>query len=131
MTDASAPEVPRILLLAHGSRQPEWARPFEAVRASLRASRPGLSVELAYLESMQPTLRQALDDAGVAGCTQLHLIPLFLGAGGHLQRDIPQAVREAQQRHPRLAVHIAPAAGDSPEIVAALAGYALRWTERR
>ncbi len=116
---------PRLLLLAHGSRQPEWARPFEAVLAAVRASRPALQVELAYLESMQPSLAQALDAAGEAGCTQLHLVPLFLGAGGHLQRDIPQAVRDAQQRHPRLTVRVAAAAGDSPDIVSALAAYAL------
>uniref|UniRef100_E6PMP9 Putative Sirohydrochlorin cobaltochelatase CbiX n=1 Tax=mine drainage metagenome TaxID=410659 RepID=E6PMP9_9ZZZZ len=117
---------PRLLLLAHGSRQPEWARPFEAVLAAVRASRPELRVELAYLESMQPSLAQALLEAGAAGCTQLHLVPLFLGAGGHLQRDIPQAVRDAHLRHPQLTVRVAAAAGDSPDIVAALAAYALR-----
>jgi sirohydrochlorin cobaltochelatase len=116
---------PLLLLLAHGSRQPEWARPFEAVLAAVRASRPELDVQLAYLESMQPTLAQALNDAGAAGCRQLHLVPLFLGAGGHLQRDIPQAVAEAQARHPLLTVQVAAAAGYSTAIVAALAAYAL------
>ncbi len=116
----------RLLLLAHGSRQPEWAQPFQAVLAALRAARPDLDIELAYLESMQPSLPQALDDAGASGCALVHLVPLFLGAGGHLRRDIPHAVREAQARHPRLDVRIAAAAGDSPNIVAALAAYALR-----
>ena len=116
---------PLLLLLAHGSRQPEWARPFEAVLAAVRASRPELDVQLAYLESMQPSLTQALHDAGAAGCTQLHLVPLFLGAGGHLQRDIPQAVADAQTRHPQLTVRVAAAAGDSPDILTALAAYAM------
>ena len=122
----TAPTTTRLLLLAHGSRQPAWAQPFEAVLATLRANRPELDVALAYLESMQPSLPQALDAAGASGCTQVNLVPLFLGAGGHLQRDIPLAVREAQTRHPGLEVRVAPAAGDDPDIVAALAAYALR-----
>ncbi len=120
------PVPPHILLLAHGSRQPDWARPFEAVLASLRRARPDLSVELAYLEFMQPTLRAALDTAGAGGCRRLDIVPLFLGAGGHLQRDIPQTVREAQTRHPKMDVRIAPAAGECPNVIEALAAYALQ-----
>ncbi|MBW4048380.1 MAG: cobalamin biosynthesis protein CbiX [Proteobacteria bacterium] len=124
MTQTTIP--PRILLLAHGSRQADWARPFEAVLASLRRARPDLRVELAYLEFMQPTLRVALDTAGAGGCARLDIVPLFLGAGGHLQRDIPQAVREAQTRHPNMDVRIAPAAGECPNVIQALAAYALQ-----
>jgi sirohydrochlorin cobaltochelatase len=116
----------RLLLLAHGSRQTEWAQPFQAVLTALRTARPDLDIELAYLEFMQPSLPQALEDAGASGCARVHLVPLFLGAGGHLRRDIPLAVREAQARHPGLDVRIAAAVGDSPDIVAALAAYALR-----
>ena len=117
---------PRILLLAHGSRQTDWARPFELVLTSLRRTRPDLRVELAYLEFMQPTLRVALEEAGAGGCPHLDIVPLFLGAGGHLQRDIPQAVGEAQTRYPKMHVRIAPAAGECPQVIEALAAYALQ-----
>ena len=42
MTDATARE--GLLLFAHGARDPNWARPFEAVRARLRELAPGVEV---------------------------------------------------------------------------------------
>ena len=48
-----------IVLFAHGSRDPEWARPFEALAATL-SGKVDASVKLAYLELMQPSLEQAI-----------------------------------------------------------------------
>ncbi len=115
-----------ILLLAHGSREPEWAVPFASVRARIHRDHPTWTVHVAYLETMAPLLPEALDAAAVEGCALLHLIPLFLGAGGHLKRDIPRAVQEAEQRHPAMRIVVSPAAGESPELIEALAIYAAR-----
>lgn len=123
----STPIAPRwIVLLAHGSRQPAWARPFGAVLAQVRAARADCRVELAFLESMTPLLADALRAAARAGCRDLHLVPLLLGAGGHLRRDIPQAIATVAAEHPALRVHVAPAAGEQDGVIAALAAYAAR-----
>ena len=119
-----------LLLLAHGSRQPEWARPFEAVRDRVQQARPELAVRLAFLEIMQPSLRQALMDAGEHGYTQVQIAPLFLGAGGHLQRDIPQVAQAVQAQYPRLTIGIAAAAGEQAEVIEALARYAAQTLSR-
>ena len=119
-----------LLLLAHGSRQPEWARPFEAVRDRVQQARPELAVRLAFLEFMQPSLRQALMDAGEHGYTQVQIAPLFLGAGGHLQRDIPQVAQAVQAQYPRLTIGIAAAAGEQAEVIEALARYAAQTLSR-
>ena len=116
----------QILLLAHGSRQPAWAQPFEQVLQRIREEHPEIRVTLAFLEFMEPRLHDALDAAALHGCMQVHLIPLFLGTGGHLQRDVQAAVEAACLRHPGLQVTVAPAAGDDPGVVEALAAYALR-----
>lgn len=115
-----------LVLLAHGSRQPEWARPFEAVRDRVQAARPDLAVQLGFLEFMHPGLREALEEAGRRGFDQVRVVPLFLGLGGHLQRDIPRIAREVQALYPALQIDIAAPAGDSPEVLAALAAYAVR-----
>ena len=39
-----------IVLFAHGARDPEWARPFEAIRDRIRTARPECPIDLAYLE---------------------------------------------------------------------------------
>ena len=115
---------PWILLLAHGSRQPDWVTPFNAVLQQVRAARPDCRVELAFLESMAPLLPDALRAAAQAGCRELHLAPLLLGAGGHLRADIPRALDAVTREHPELRVHVAAAAGAHPDVIAALAAYA-------
>ena len=40
-----------LLLFAHGARDPNWARPFQAVADRVRAARPGVPVELAFLDA--------------------------------------------------------------------------------
>jgi sirohydrochlorin cobaltochelatase len=39
-----------LVLFAHGSRDPEWARPFERIAAILRERLPATAVGLAFLE---------------------------------------------------------------------------------
>ena len=45
-----ATEMDGALLVAHGSRDPAWSQPFEAVAQLLKAGRPGLAVELGFVE---------------------------------------------------------------------------------
>ncbi len=121
----SAAAPPRLLLLAHGSRQPQWAHPFERVLERLRAGRPGVDAELCFLESMSPRLSQALEACAAAGQLDLLVVPLFLGSGAHLVEDVARQVEAACDRHPGLRVRVMPAAGDSPLLWQALADYAL------
>ena len=122
---AGAHAAPRLLLLAHGSRRAEWARPFEAVLRELQGLRPDSDVRLCFLEAMHPLLPEALDAAALDACPRVRLVPLFLGTGAHLRDDVEREVRGAQARHPGLRVEVSPAAGDSPLVARALAGYAL------
>ncbi len=123
------PAPPRLLLLAHGSRRPQWAAPFEAVLATLRGMRPGIDVSLCFLESMQPSLGQALEQAAREGCEHLRLVPLFLGTGAHLERDVTQEVQRVRDLHPCMQVELLPAAGDSDLVTQALARHALQGLE--
>ncbi len=82
-----------LLLLAHGARDPSWAAPFEAVAQRIRSREPGLSVELGYLEFMAPGLVGAGDTLAGLGCGHVDVVPLFLGAGGHVRKDLPATRR--------------------------------------
>jgi sirohydrochlorin cobaltochelatase len=114
-----------LILFAHGARDPRWAAPFEAVAARVRAARPALPVRLAYLELMQPSLAEAGAALVAEGCTQLHVVPLFLGAGGHVRKDLPLLAEALRAAHPGLVVTLHPAAGELGAVHAALADAAL------
>jgi sirohydrochlorin cobaltochelatase len=115
-----------IVLFAHGARDPEWALPFEAIRDRVRVSRPGLHVELAYLEIMKPELAQAIGSLAAQGATNLTVFPVFMAQGGHLKQDVPLLVEDCRRRYPGTAIRLASAVGDVPEILDAIAAWIVR-----
>jgi len=93
-----------LILFAHGAREAAWAAPFEAVAARLRAQRPGVRVALAYLELMTPDLSGAAAALVQAGCTRVDIVPMFLGTGGHVRRDLPALVQTLRGLHRSIVV---------------------------
>lgn len=120
-----------LILFAHGARDPRWAAPFEAIAAAVRERSPALEVRLAYLELMTPDLAAAADDLAAHGVAQIDVLPLFLGTGGHLRRDLPPLVDAIAARHPDVTIRLHGAAGEAPAMIAAFADHALSLTQRQ
>ena len=114
-----------LLLFAHGARDAAWARPFEATAAQVLARSPGTPLQLAYLEFMAPDMAQAGAALAAQGCTQVTVLPLFLGAGGHVRRDVPALLSQLAQAHPQVQWRLADSVGAHPALVDALASIAL------
>lgn len=119
-----------LLLFAHGARDPRWAAPFEAVASCVlaegaKALSPAPQVVLGFLEFMQPDLAGAGARLVEGGCTAVDVVPLFLGAGGHVRKDLPLLMDALRARHPEVAWVLRPAIGEAPAVVAAMAAVAL------
>lgn len=114
-----------LLLFAHGARDPRWSLPFEAVVQKIHAHEPGLPVVLAFLEFMAPTLCEAGDQLAARGCSTVSVVPLFLGAGGHVRKDLPELLAELSRRHPDVTWTLTPAIGEADRVVQAMADAAL------
>lgn len=115
-----------IVLFAHGARDPEWARPFARIRSLLEQRSPETLVELAFLESMRPTLAEAMSALADRGAERVTVVPLFMAQGNHLRKDFPDVVRRACAVNPGLSVRIAPAIGDVDALLEAIAQWVLR-----
>lgn len=113
-----------LLLFAHGARDPAWAAPFDAVAQQLRTLRPEAEVRLAFLEFMVPTMAEAGAALVAAGCTRVEVLPLFLGAGGHVRKDVPGLLDALRAAHPGVAFTLRPAIGEHPAVIAAMAAAA-------
>jgi sirohydrochlorin cobaltochelatase len=113
-----------VILFAHGAREPKWAQPFESIRDRLRAS--GMTVELAFLEIMSPSLDEAAARLAKKGVGTVTIVPLFLAQGGHLKRDLPAMVEKIRKAHAKTDFRVTPALGEAPEIVAAIT----EWVQR-
>ena len=70
-----------LVLFAHGSRDPEWARPFERIAAVLAKKRSTWLVRLAYLELMRPSLDEALADLVAHQAKKIRVVRVCLGLG--------------------------------------------------
>jgi len=115
-----------IVLLAHGSPDPDWIVPVEATAALMRAREPGTPVHTACLEHGR-SLDEVATELAAAGLVRVAVIPMFLSPGGkHVKRDLPALVARVQQQHPALTLRLSPGAiGTDLPVLDALAGAAL------
>ena len=92
----------------------------------VRRSRPDVPVQLAFLEFMSPDVSQAGDELAAAGCTAVQVLPLFLGAGGHVRKDLPELLAQLSARHPHVSWQLQPAVGGTTRVIAAMAEAAMQ-----
>ncbi len=114
-----------LVLLAHGARDPSWAAPFEAAARRAHMKSPETLVRLAFLELMSPDLATVGYELAGLGCTRVDIVPLFLGAGGHVRRDVPAQVEALRAAHNGIAWTLHDAVGETARVIAALADAAL------
>jgi sirohydrochlorin cobaltochelatase len=114
-----------IVLFGHGARDPRWADTMTAIAARMAELSPATPVESAFLEFMTPDLATAVDTLVARGATALVVAPVFLAAGGHVLRDLPDRLAAITARHPGLAVRVEPALGSLPAVVDAMAQHCL------
>ena len=105
-----------IVLFAHGSRDRDWARPFQQLAEILRTKHDG-PVAVAYLELMSPTLEEAIAALGVK---DVRVVPVFLGQGGHVKEDLPKLVASAQEKY-GVTIRLEPAIGEQQSVIEAIA----------
>ncbi|EGE41010.1 MULTISPECIES: sirohydrochlorin chelatase [Streptomyces] len=111
---------PTLLVIAHGSRDPRHAATVHALTERVRAERPGLRVETAFLEFNAPSVPRVLERLAAEGADEVVALPLLLTRAFHAKTDIPSVLREARARLPRLHVRQADVLGPSPLLNAAL-----------
>lgn len=104
----------RLILFAHGSRDPRWCATFEKLAGELAAEVGDDRVRLAFMEFVGPTLDDVVSEAEADGVDALQLLPLFLAGGAHVARDIPAQVEAARARWPRVAIEVLPPVGEDP-----------------
>lgn len=114
-----------LILFAHGSRDPQWRAPMEAVAARAAALEPGATVRCAYLELMAPDLPACASELVALGATAITILPMFLGVGRHAREDLPLLVAELRRRHPQIGFELRPAIGEDARVVDMLARIAL------
>ncbi len=104
------------MVFAHGSR-------IEAANDAVRAVSDGLAragfpvVETAFLDLGQPDLPAAVERLARSGVGRILVIPYFLTAGMHTDRDLPEIVDQLAREHPGVQIRISPPLDGHPALV--------------
>ncbi len=110
-----------VVLFGHGSRDPAWRQPIEAVAAQAQRLAPDAVVRCAYLELCDPALDTVVAELLTAGSMQITVVPMFLGVGRHAREDLPQMVASLRAAHPGLQLELRDAIGEHPAMLALMA----------
>jgi sirohydrochlorin cobaltochelatase len=114
-----------IILFAHGSRDPLWKLPIEAVALRIHAQQPNVPVACAYLELTTPDLPSVAAQMIASGALKIRIVPMFLGVGRHAREDLPLLVAQLEQDHPQVAFELQSAVGENPSLIDLMAQIAL------
>lgn len=114
-----------IVLFAHGSRDPLWHKPIEAVAAHIATLSPHTPVVCAYLELSTPDLATATGTLVQQGVQAITILPMFLGVGKHAREDLPQLVAALCASYPDAQFSLKPAVGEDTRLVQLMAQIAL------
>ena len=115
-----------IILFGHGARDTRWREPFDRLADLWRAQHVGLPVESAFLEMMQPSLDEAVSSLVNLGATQITMVPVFFGQGGHLRNDFPVLLNTCREKFPQISLSATPAVGEDLAVLQAIVDFGAR-----
>lgn len=115
----------QLILLAHGSNDPDWRAPFQALCQQLQP----LPVTLAFMEMAEPTLATVVASlvSQPTPPTHIDILPLFMAQGGHLKHDVPRQVEAMQSQYPAIQFGLMPPVGQHPLVVQAMLTICQQW----
>lgn len=75
------------------------------------------TVSASFLEGGVPGLPAAVQSAVDRGAKRLVVIPYFLTTGLHLNRDLPELIRQAWKDHPEIRIEVTPPLDGHPALI--------------
>jgi sirohydrochlorin cobaltochelatase len=114
-----------VIVFAHGSRDPFWRAPVEAVAREIARADAEVRAACAYLELSEPDLPTAAARLVAEGASHIRVLPLFFGMGKHAREDLPALLQRLEQEHPAVRFERLATAGEDPRFIALLAQIAL------
>jgi len=103
-----------LIAVAHGSRNPAWRASVEQQFEALQADMGAESIRLAYMELSPPTLLDVVREAVQHGTKRIRILPLFLAADGHVDRDIRPVVDQIREAFDSVDIELLAPLGQQP-----------------
>jgi sirohydrochlorin cobaltochelatase len=114
-----------LILFAHGSRDPLWRDPLEAIAARIATQAPNTHIACAYLELCEPTLVATAAVMVEKGAQRIRVLPMFFGVGKHAREDLPVLMDELAALYPQVQFTCEQAVGQHPALLQAIVNIAI------
>ena len=72
---------------------------------------------------MQPSLEDAVNALSAQGASQITVLPVFFGQGGHLRNDFPVLLDACRTRFPAVQLSATPAVGKDLAVLQAIVDF--------
>ena len=105
---------PALIALAHGSRDPRSSATITTLVDEVRAMRPDLRIEQAFLDLSKPSFTTVVDRLVRKGFEEIVVVPLLLTEAYHAKVDVPEAIAAAMARHEGLKIRATAVLGLEP-----------------
>jgi sirohydrochlorin ferrochelatase len=108
---------PGLLLIAHGSRHADANEDLNRLAEGLRLLGVYPIIEPAFLELAEPNIDEAARRCVQRGADRVILVPYFLSAGLHVQRDLKAAQERMAGLYPSVRFFLAKPLGPDSRLV--------------
>jgi sirohydrochlorin ferrochelatase len=96
-----------LLLIAHGSRQDAANVDLRRLADELRKKEPYGIVQASFLELARPNIDEGAARCVEGGAKRVIMVPYFLSAGTHVQRDLAAACERLSRKYPTVRFQLA------------------------
>ena len=106
---------PVVLIVGHGSREKAANAQFKTLVRRYAALRPQYDIDYAFLELTRPHIGERLEE-WASSKREIYILPLFLFAAGHANRDIPRINKAFSEKYPSIKIRMANVIGPDPKM---------------
>lgn len=105
-----------ILILAHGSKRQETEETLNSLVEKVRLKLGETIVYPSYLQFSEQNLEKGIEYLVKNGATDIKVIPLFLFAGNHVTKDIPEELAAIRDKYSNINIRMSRHLGDDDRI---------------
>lgn len=93
---------PSLVLLSHGSNDPQVPQVSHQIREGLLSIRPELDIHVAFLDHCAPSGTQVVKKLVSQGVSEVVFVPLLLSEAFNVQADVPALLKQIKASFPQL-----------------------------
>ena len=108
---------PSLVLLGHGSNDPQVPQVSHQIREGLLAIRPELDVHVAFLDHCPPSGMQVVSRLVNQGVPEVVFVPLLLSDAFNVQAEVPALLAQVRTAYPELRVIAARPIGPEAQLL--------------